>query len=74
MFHEVCHFVLVTGVRLASSILPAAPLLGQKLPSASVVKNIEGMLEDIAEGLPMAERKLALAVQGRAMARCLTKS
>src|SRR5205823_7468638 len=26
----------------------------------------EGMLEDIAEGLPMAERKLALAVQGQA--------
>ena len=25
----------------------------------------EGMLEDIAQGLPMAERKLALAVQGR---------
>jgi hypothetical protein len=25
----------------------------------------EGMLEDIAEGLPMAERKLALAVQGQ---------
>jgi pimeloyl-ACP methyl ester carboxylesterase len=25
----------------------------------------EGMLEDIAQGLPMAERKLALAVQGQ---------
>jgi len=40
MFHEVFHFVLVNGVRLASSILPAAPLLGQKLPPPSVVKNI----------------------------------
>jgi pimeloyl-ACP methyl ester carboxylesterase len=40
MFHEVFHFVLVNGVRLASAILPAAPLLGQKLPPASVVKNI----------------------------------
>src|SRR6204780_4277549 len=40
MLHEVFHFVLVNGVRLASAILPAAPLVGQKLPPASVVKNI----------------------------------
>jgi pimeloyl-ACP methyl ester carboxylesterase len=40
MLHEVFHFVLVNGVRLASAILPAAPLLGQKLPPASTVKNI----------------------------------
>ncbi len=38
MFHEVFQFVLVNGVRVASVILPAAPLLGQKLTSASVVK------------------------------------
>jgi hypothetical protein len=36
MFHELFHFVLVNGVRVASALLPAAPLLGQKLPSASV--------------------------------------
>jgi hypothetical protein len=35
MFHEVFHFVLINGVRLASAILPAAPLLGQKLPPIS---------------------------------------
>ena len=40
MLHEVFHFVLVNGVRLASAILPAAPLLGQKLPPGSTVKNI----------------------------------
>jgi pimeloyl-ACP methyl ester carboxylesterase len=40
MFHEVFHFVLVNGVRLASALLPAAPLLSQKLPPVSVVKNI----------------------------------
>src|ERR1700684_4212952 len=40
MLHDVFHFVLVNGVRLASSILPAAPLLGQKLTPAPVVKNI----------------------------------
>src|ERR1700678_3733099 len=40
MWHEVFHFVLVNGVRLASAILPAAPLLGQKLTPVSVVKNI----------------------------------
>ncbi len=40
MLHEVFHFVLVNGVRVASAILPAAPLLGQKLPPAPVVKNI----------------------------------
>ncbi len=34
MFHEVFHFVLINGIRVASAILPAAPLLGQKLPSA----------------------------------------
>jgi hypothetical protein len=39
MFHEVFHFVLVNGVRVVSAILPAAPLLGQKLPPVSVVKN-----------------------------------
>ena len=40
MLHEVFHFVLVNGVRVASAILPAAPLLGRKLPRAPVVKNI----------------------------------
>ena len=40
MLHEVFHFVLVNGVRVASAILPAAPLLGQKLPPAPAVKNI----------------------------------
>ena len=40
MLHEVFHFVLVNGVRVASAILPAAPLLGRKLPPAPVVKNI----------------------------------
>ncbi len=39
MLHEVFHFVLVNGVRVASAILPAAPLLGRKLPPAPVVKN-----------------------------------
>jgi hypothetical protein len=38
MFHELFHFVLVNGVRVASAILPAAPLLGQKLPSACMVQ------------------------------------
>ncbi len=32
MFQELFHFVLINGVRVASAILPAAPLLGQKLP------------------------------------------
>jgi hypothetical protein len=40
MLHEVFHFVLVNGVRVASAILPAAPLLGRKLPPAPAVKNI----------------------------------
>jgi hypothetical protein len=40
MLHEAFHFVLVNGVRVASAILPAAPLLGRKLPPAPAVKNI----------------------------------
>jgi hypothetical protein len=40
MLHEVFLFVLVNGVRVASAILPAAPLLGQKLPPAPAVKNV----------------------------------
>ena len=36
MLHEVFHFVLVNGVRVASAILPAAPLLGRRLPPAPV--------------------------------------
>src|ERR1700689_2839219 len=40
MLHEVFHFLLVNGVRVASAILPAAPSLGQKLTPAPVVKNI----------------------------------
>jgi hypothetical protein len=39
MLHELFHFVLVNGVRVASAILPAAPLLGQKLPTACVAKH-----------------------------------
>ena len=39
MLHEVFQFVLVNGARVASAILPAAPLLGRKLPPAPVVKN-----------------------------------
>jgi hypothetical protein len=34
----------------------------------------EGMLEDIAEGLPMAERNLRLPYRARATARCSMKS
>jgi hypothetical protein len=33
MLHEWFRFVLETSVQLALTILPAAPLLGQKLPS-----------------------------------------
>ncbi len=36
MLHHVFHFVLVNGVRVASAILPAAPLLGQKLTPVRV--------------------------------------
>ena len=36
MLHDVFHFVLVNGVCVASAILPAAPLLGQKLTPAPV--------------------------------------
>jgi hypothetical protein len=39
MFHEVFHFVLVNGVRLASAILPAAPLLGQRLSGAGYARS-----------------------------------
>jgi hypothetical protein len=35
MVYEVLHSVLVNGARLASAILPAAPLLGLKRPAAS---------------------------------------
>jgi len=35
MLHEWCRVVLETGVQLALAILPAAPLLGQKLPSVA---------------------------------------
>ncbi len=37
MFHEIFHIVLVNGVRLASAILPAVPLLGQKFPTCHMV-------------------------------------
>lgn len=40
MWHEAFHFVVVNGARLASAILPAAPLLGRKLPPVPAVKNI----------------------------------
>lgn len=40
MVYEVLHSVLVNGARLASAVLPAAPLLGLKRPAASAVKNI----------------------------------
>ncbi len=36
MLHAVFHFVLVNGVRVASAILPATPLLGRKLLPAPV--------------------------------------
>jgi hypothetical protein len=39
MLHNVFHFVLVNGVRVASAILPAAPLLGQKLTPALVARS-----------------------------------
>jgi hypothetical protein len=69
MIHDVFHFVLDTGLRVAFAVLPATPLLGQKLPS-TIVKNIvlvhgradsnkfttvtsEGVLNDICQGLPM---------------------
>ena len=34
MVYEVLHSVLVDGARLASAVLPAAPLLGLKRPAA----------------------------------------
>ena len=34
MVYEVLHSVLVNGARLASAVLPAAPLLGLKRPAA----------------------------------------
>ena len=40
MVYEVLHSVLVNGARLASAVLPAAPLLGSKRPAAFAVKNI----------------------------------
>jgi hypothetical protein len=40
MVYEVLHSVLVNGARLASAVLPAAPLLGLKRPAAFAVKNI----------------------------------
>ena len=40
MLHEVIHSALTAVVRLASAVLPAAPLMGQKPLSQPAVKNI----------------------------------
>jgi hypothetical protein len=38
MIRDIFHLVLDTGVRLAFAVLPATPLLGQKLPATIVKK------------------------------------
>ncbi len=40
MLHELFRVVLETSVQLALAILPAAPLLGQKLPSLAGEKTV----------------------------------
>jgi hypothetical protein len=40
MRHELFSSALDMGVRVASVILPAAPLIGQKLPVASSAENL----------------------------------
>ena len=64
MFHEVFHFVLVNGVRAASAILPGAPLLGQKLPPVSVVKNIVLVHGAFADGSSWSKVILLLQEMG----------
>jgi hypothetical protein len=63
MFHAMFHFVLINGVRVASAILPAAPLLGQKLPSVSVVKSIDAVQGAFADGPGSGVVTLARGVQ-----------
>ena len=40
MLHECFRVVLETSVQLALAILPAAPLLGQKLPSLAAEERL----------------------------------
>jgi hypothetical protein len=69
MFHEMFHFVLINGVRVASAILPAAPLLGQKLPPVSVVKNIVPVQGAFADGPSLEVGSVSLRSSSRRVAR-----